>query len=499
MQVQDLMRKQLLEGEQLIRRQSQRLAALDKVLVEGQGGTAMDDWKKTQIAQSLHNLEVAMETRKSLHEAGAQVQDFATKNDYMNLVTIVMGTSIVDKIAQFITMKQKVSIGFYLANEFDQNKGSIRKGDNINSMFALWKNTPAGGYDEYKDNAPGAIHFTTEHVSEEMVVLAGNGVGTLEFTQLRPGSFTAIGVFEGTEVLIRDNGNGNFERSSDEGVTWTTFGSIDYADGSINMTANVTLDPENPVVNYDIVLDQAPISADRAPRVKPTVKDITLRARPRKVISSFSIDAAFDLMATQAVDLKKISSDLMVQEFRSEIDGSVLDAIFRTKTDLYVEFNTAQLPGVSRHDHLRDFLEIVIVAANSIFQRTRRARGNVLIVGEKAANIVEYSDLFKPAKTLGQPGPHIMGTLGGRFLVIRDPYADPDKFAVEYMGDIPFDCAVIFGQYMPPTSTMFIMDSTFEGRQGYAASDCVKVVNPDFIVLGRIVNDPIFATNPTNP
>ena len=79
-----------------------------------------------------------------------------------------------------------------------------------------------------------------------------------------------------------------------------------------------------------------------------------------------------------------------------------------------------------------------------------------------------------------------MGTLGNRFLVVKNPYYARDKFTLCYKGDIPFDCNYVYAPYMPITATQFIMGADFSGSRGYATSYAKKLIASDFFCNGTI-------------
>ena len=79
-----------------------------------------------------------------------------------------------------------------------------------------------------------------------------------------------------------------------------------------------------------------------------------------------------------------------------------------------------------------------------------------------------------------------MGTLGGRFLIVKNPYFGANDFVIGYKGDVVFDGGYVYAPYMPITATQFLMDETFYGRQGFATSYAKKLVANEFFCQGLI-------------
>lgn len=471
MDITSLQRQMLMEGEELRKNYSTQLGAIDQLLNESAAGERLDDFQKTQIARLLENVEIGMATAAHLREDafGTQSVNIAKKIDYLNLATVVFGTSIIDKVASIQTLKQKYGAAFYVGAEYDSDKGQIKRGDRIGDLYGNWPEDP--------NKIPSAIRYTSEEVPNEAVVYEA-GTGTEQVTTLGwgPVTPTTLKAEDTSGNAITDDGQGSIFVAGNT----TAIGTIDYKTKVITFNDSTIL-PE--LITYDIDLTTAPL---KAPKVRAVVKEIPLQARPRKVEISFSFDAAFDLMATQNYDLKKLSQEIATGEMREEVDGEVLEDLRLSGTTMNVTFNMPVPFGISKDEHWRAFYATVNEAANKIWQKTRKYTGNTLIVGEDSANIVEYDDRFKAAGTLNDPGPHVMGTYG-KFLVIKDPYCPTDKFTVEYRGTSnPFETSYVYAPYMPPTATQFLMDSSFLGTQGYGMSYAKKLVSRDFICDGTI-------------
>ena len=446
-------REYLTENEHLLRKHSRMISAVNKALKENANyGRELDEFKKSNLAVMLENVSHAFDVRAKLVEAqGTQVGDIAKKNDYLNLISAVMPTLVAEDLVNVQPLKQKAGVVFYLKNVFDDNKGKIEKGDVISSFERVYVEN---------DKLDSAFKYTSETVEAEALVVEG-GTAKLAWTPVVPGS-VKIGV-------DTDDGAGNIGSAK-----------IDYETGVITGLSGSNLEAD-----YEHDMYAAPI---RVPRIKTIVTDITVTARPRKLATAFSLDAAYDLQMTQNVDLQSIIAGAATDEIRSEIDGEILNDLANSGTTMTVSFNMPVPFGISRADHYESFYQTVVEGANKIYAKTRRITGNYLIVGENAANILETHSKFKAAASLNEAGPHVAGTLNGKFLVVKNPYFGADDFIIGYNGDTPWDGGYVYAPYMAITSTQFIMGENFLGTQGYATSYAKKLLSADFSVNGAITH-----------
>lgn len=446
-------REYLTENEHLLRKHSRMISAVNKALKENANyGRELDEFKKSNLAVMLENVSHAFDVRAKLVEAqGTQVGDIAKKNDYLNLISAVMPTLVAEDLVNVQPLKQKAGVVYYLKNVFDDNKGKIEKGDVISSFERVYVEN---------DKLDSAFKYTSETVEAEALVVEG-GTAKLAWTPVVPGSVKIGG--------DTDDGAGNIGSAK-----------IDYETGVITGLVGSNLE-----ANYEHDMYAAPI---RVPRIKTIVTDITVTARPRKLATAFSLDAAYDLQMTQNVDLQSIIAGAATDEIRSEIDGEILNDLANSGTTMTVSFNMPVPFGISRADHYESFYQTVVEGANKIYAKTRRITGNYLIVGENAANILETHSKFKAAASLNEAGPHVAGTLNGKFLVVKNPYFGADDFIIGYNGDTPWDGGYVYAPYMAITSTQFIMGENFLGTQGYATSYAKKLLSADFYVNGAITH-----------
>ena len=458
----------LKEGEELVKKHDRMISAVDKALKESAAfGGGLDSERKVSLAIMLDNVSRHFDANapKVLTESGTQVVDIAKKNEYLNLVAAVMPTLVAEDVVSVQPLKQKAGVVYYMKHVYDSNRGQIAQGDNISNFVQVGPDA---------DKIPNAFNYSAETIEGEQVVQDGTtGNFTLAWLPVVPGSVNFV---DNAQKAYKDDGAGKIMQDA------TTAGTIDYATGLVSFTSKVTL-AEGELVNYAQDLFVAPVNA---PAIKTIIADVTITARPRKLKTGFSMDAAYDLAATQNIDLQTILQATATDEIRSEIDGEILNDLGNSGTQMSVSFNLPTPFGINKHDHYESFYQVLVAGANKVYQKTRRVTPNIVIVGELAANVIETMDKFVAAPSLNTAGPHIMGTLNKRFMIVKNPYYAANKFTIVYRGDVTLDTGYVYAPYMPITATQFLLGSDFFGHQGYATSYGKKLVAPEFFCNGLI-------------
>lgn len=464
----------LIEGQRMVQKHTRLISAVDKALKENASyGKGLDQYKKITLAQLLENTSNAYDLYKAMNEAaGVQVTAIAPKNDYLNLVTAVVPTLVAEDIVSVQPLKQKAGVAYYLKTTYGSTKGKITDGDVISQIDRVWA-----------ANTDAAIEFSSEDVTDEAVVVSGSTTKsfTLAWTPVIPGSVSFISNATGNAVITDKDKDTKLYSGT------TQVGSVDYSTGAVTiLEAQNTNVPKDSLVTYQLDLLTSPV--DNVPEIKTTVTDITLTARPRKLKTVFGMDAAFDLMATQNIDLQSLLQENTTNEIRNEIDGEILRDLGNNGGSLSISWNKQVPFGISKVEHYDSFYQTLVEGANKVFNQTRRVTANIVICGEYASNVIETHRLFNAAASMNEAGPHIMGTLNNRFIIVKNPYYASNKFTMCYKGDVPFDCNYVYAPYMPVTATQFIMGADFSGSRGYATSYAKRLIANAFFCNGLVTD-----------
>lgn len=143
--------------------------------------------------------------------------------------------------------------------------------------------------------------------------------------------------------------------------------------------------------------------------------------------------------------------------------------------------------GVSQVDHFESLKTIFNTGSNRIFQNTKRAVGNFVVVGTDVATVIESSKTFSPVTSANIIGPHYIGNWGG-VKVYKNPFYAANQFLLGYKGQSMFDAGYAYCPYMPVMTTQMLMLDDFVGRQGWATSYGRKMLNNKMYVRGSITN-----------
>lgn len=459
------MLKANLNENALIKKYSPILETVENEL-KNQGASEFDSYKKYTLSRIMENAQNLIENyskNKAIMEAGTfQVNNVPAKNQYLKLTAAVYPQLVAENVASVQAMEYKDATCYYLGYTYGDDRGEIRHGDSISSVF---KTGPAA------EKYAASTKYASEEISSEDLVV-DNGAVVLAWVPVVPGSVSLD--MNGTgATIITDDGMGNLSDG----------GTIDYATGAI---AGSTL-VEGAKATYSQNLEYAPA---QLPSVSLDIKPLFLHARPKALKTAYSLIGAYDLQQTQGLDAQKLLSNLATDELRCEIDGEVLNDICSLPASQAageVFWNMPVPFGINKKEHYESFYFEIIKASSLIKQVTNKFEGNRVIAGFNANYVLKTLDEFK-AGNQNSAGPVVSGTLAGNFTVIYNPYINQDDFTVLYQGQT-FDTAYVYGVYMPIVSSQFIMDDTLLGRQGYATEYAKSFVNRKYIVKGHITHN----------
>lgn len=427
-----------------------------------------DDVKAGKLSLLLENTEKAIvgAERRALREATQPTNIGPFKKHAFELITAVMPSLIAEEVVSIQPLQQKIGQIFFLEYQYGSNKGAIKKGD---TMFNAFETSPAG-YD--------SVSYSSEQVDQEILAQAGETeiTGNFDYIPMRPGT---VEITVGDKKVI-DDGNGKF--------TGDATGTIDYATGAYSITLTVAAED---VVNakYHFDLEQVPSTI---PQVDLKISESIVVARSRKLRTLYSFDAAYDLQMSQGLDIDDALFEATTRELAHEIDAEILLDLYR-QAGLQSSWNSTYNPTThhfSEVQHRESFLMEINSAANQIFQSTRRAVGNFVIVGKNAADLIESvgEPRYKPVTDSITTGPHLAGVLDGRIKVYKNPFYAEDEYLVGYKGEQLFEAGYIYAPYLPIVTTDILMLDDFVGRRGYATSYAKRMNNNKLYVKGKIVN-----------
>lgn len=256
------------------------------------------------------------------------------------------------------------------------------------------------------------------------------------------------------------------------------------------LTIEITGDddlPENIEVSY---LYDNVFAPTQIPEVNADVKVEGIQATPRTVKTNYSFLAGLGFEQVYGFSFDEKISDNATYLLKKTVDLDIVYAIMKSapKTILWNK-NAGANKGLYPL-HKTTFVDALIEASNEIFNVSKRFAGNKILVGKNAKSIVEAQPEFvKGSKATHEAGGYLIGELKG-FEVIAVPELQADDFAVLYKSNVDnWDAGVVFAPHIPITSTQPITLDDLEVKKAFITTYAVKVVNPNYFVRGKIIND----------
>lgn len=429
-------------------------------------GEVVGDDRLVRVGILLESLERQVDfVSERLNESATPIQvsnigNF--KTHAFPIITAIFGTMIAEDLVSIQPIQNKVAQVFALEYIYGNTKGKTKKGN----IMSGWESHQPGGYDN--------INYSSEIVEEEVVQEAGStSVDTnLSYFPIRKGTI----VLDVNGTTYADNGEGGFTGLA--GVT------IDYATGALKGTV-AGVDTNDLMANYEYDLEAAP---SEVPTIDVRVVEKTVTARTRKLRTVYAFNAAWELKMQQGLNMDEELLRAVAEEVKHELDGEIILDLY-TQAGLTSTWNmSAKDPGLAQSDYYKEFISELNSASNSIFQATRRAVGNRIVVGKLGADVLESIGAPRYVANSGgiQVGPHYAGILDGKFKVYKNPYFKENEYLIAYKGATFLDAGYIFCPYLPFVTTDILMLDDFVGRRGYVTSNGKKMINNKHYVKGTI-------------
>lgn len=325
---------------------------------------------------------------------------------------------ISNEIVSVQPLKQKLGQIFFLSFLYGSTKGTTQ----ANSTMFSWGQV---------GQVPADPNYTSETVDGE--VLGSSGLssysGNFSYTPLRSGTIVVNTTNVSGTVTISDDGQGNLVLNT---ATPVNVGTVNYTTGAFTLTLSAVTTSEVSA-SYLFNLETAPSTI---PDVNVQVSEFVIQARPRKLKANYSFDASYDLQISQGLNIDDILLQAAASEIRHEIDVEITNDILN-QAGLTTSWNLTPQDNTSWVDYKTTFVDGTVAASNMIYQATRRARGNFMIVGKKAADIIFSlgGERFKASGMQDPEGPYFAGVLDGQWRVYYNPYYPANKYVVGYKGD----------------------------------------------------------------
>lgn len=435
--------------------------------VRPQGVTA----SKVQLtpAQRIFANQIINTTRRMSVMGATNTNNIMARPDFVELLPLFVQKLLVLDVYGSVAMKSRQQIIPYFKVMAENTKGETAKGSILNSPFV---------------NRQGLDPNFGGRVVKNETVAVTSGTGSAAYTPILPGSVTIV--YNDTKYV--DDSNGGFVDASGSKLANA---SIDYATGAIaitGVTANVvaTYEYDNETVGPD---DNGNYGAKMG-KVYLMQDEINLIAKAHELACYWSVYSAFAASTEWGTNIGDMAKEAAISELTAEINTDCFKKLADAAT-YKPQFNWDAAPVLSGavvpSDYLNMFKLKLGQAAASIYQQTRLARPNKLIVGTTAAEYIQMIDGFVADSTNDTVGPYKLGKLGQFDTIIVDPNYDPNTWVMLCKGADIQHSSALFGEYMPMVATDAIGLANASVQQGVATMYASEVVNPGTIVSGKIL------------
>ena len=340
----------------------------------------------------------------------------------------------------------------YVEYTAGSNKGETAQGDVFNSPFGLGKVDPNYTADRVVE--------TTKAVQEDSKVVA----------QL---AWTPVMVDKAGKLV-----QGKILKGVTEVTAYTA-----TKDGKIEFTSGVSAEDE---IKVAYVYDNVVIPQNDLPIINAQIKNIPLIAKARRVAVYYSQIAAFQAKTDYGFNLADELAEKAVGQLSYEIDTEVTNLLIdNADADDSLVWSKTLPVGVSKTEHYEGFTEIVEIARQKVYDRTRRFAPNYMLIASNILPILTFIKGFSAAPAGKINGPYFAGTLNG-LKVFVTPNIEPNKFVIGVNGDDMMSSAAVYAPYMPIVPTQLLGYADGAMSQGWSTLYDLKILNKNLLVAGRI-------------
>jgi len=410
-------------------------------------------------------------TRKMSAIMGAtNTNNIMAKPEFLELLPLFVQKLLVLDVYGSVAMKSRQQMIPYFKVVSETNKGETKAGDILNSPFVNRE-----GLDP---------NFGGRVVKNEVVaVTSGSNTGTAAYTPILPGSVTIV--LNDTKYV--DDGNGEFFDASGSKLANVE---INYATGVISgtgVTANIVATYEYD--NETVGPDAAGNYGAKMGKIYLMQDEINMIAEAHELACYWSIYSAFAASTEWGTNIGDMAKEAAFSELTAEINTDCFGKL-RDAATYKPQFNWDAAPVLSGavvpSDYLNMFKLKLGQASSSIYQQTRLAVGNRLIVGTTVAEYIKMLNGFVADSASENVGPYKLGKLD-QFEIICDPNYDTNTWVMCVKSQDIRRSSALYGEYMPMVNTDAIGLANASVQQGVATMYGTKIVNPATIVSGKIL------------
>ena len=428
----------------LLEAYSKRLAVSESVYGKQHNGEKMSNHKKLTVAKCLEN------TQKFLNEAfssavGTQRADMGDfKKFCLNLTTVALPNLIANDLVIVSPMSSMTGYITYIEYQASTTKGNMKATTVINDPFRL-----------------GAVDsdFTSERVVETLGA-------DLKLMWTPVAEIVKANAADGSTIDVKD---------------WTV-----AEDGTVTGTG------VEAGVKVGYIYNNVVVPQNNIPSIKAEMKSIPLLAKARRIAVYYSQIAAFQAKTDYGFDLGDQLAEKAVGQLSYEIDTEIVELLAKTAKESTKPAELAKLTwvkaipaGVSKAEHYEGFSEIVEIARQVVYDRTKRFAPNYMLIASDVLPILTFIKGFKAAPAGQINGPYFAGTLNS-LKVFVSPVMNSGEFAIGVNGDDMMSSVAVYAPYMAIVPTQLLQYADGGTSQGWSTMYDLKVLNDQLIVAGKV-------------
>ena len=216
-----------------------------------------------------------------------------------------------------------------------------------------------------------------------------------------------------------------------------------------------------------------------------SIEKVTVTAKSRALKAEYSLELAQDLKAIHGLNAEAELANILSTEILAEINREVIRTIYKS-AEKGARYNVAT-PGIFDLDvdsngrwsveKFKGLLFQIERDANSIAQRTRRGKGNMILCSADVASaltmagVLDYTPALNANLSVDDTGNTFAGVLQGKYRVYIDPYsansAANQYYVVGYKGSSPYDAGLFYCPYVPLQMVRAVGQDTFQPKIGF--------------------------------
>ena len=437
----------------LLEQYKERLAVSDRVYAKSHLGESMSNAKKLATASCLHNINKFM-SEAFENSVGTQKSDLGLYKKFaLNLTTVAVPSLIAFDLVIVYPMSSMSGFINYLEYTAGSNKGETKQGDVFNSPFGL------GKVDQ---------NYTSSRVVEPNKVVA-------------EGSDFVINLMW-KPVVTEDGKLADGKIVKVAGGEEITNYTVDSKTGKIKVTGE-TADTE---VKVGYLYDNVVIPQNDLPILNVQMKSIALIAKARRIAVYYSQIAAFQAKTDYGFDLGDQLAEKAVGQLNYEIDTEVCQMLIdNAPNDGDLVWSKTLPVGVSKTEHYEGFTEVLEIARQKIYDRTKKFVPNYMLIASNILPIISFIKGWTAAPTGDMNGPYFAGTLNS-LKVFVTPNIAPNTFVIGVNGNDMMSSAAVYAPYMPVVPTQLLGYADGGMSQGFSTMYDLKMLNPNLLVAGRV-------------